>query len=726
MSIIDLISDVAVQDAFRITRAAAQTAIFGGSMIKRIVSTAWNGVCQICNNLQPLNHEKTFGASELPWEKRPWANKEDLIETPTLVIEGILPKDIRASVEIDFETSKLKRDCPYCRLLCEVFDAFFELEWLEPQRSGPYAIGGLRSSVTLMIKQGQPLIIKCVGFGSDPSVSTPIINLEMYTASVLPRDVTDAPTTSMTGRRSTDSSDQGCMQFIKDCMHQCWHHHPRCCGPQLSASNFTPTRLIYTGQDCNDVRLLKAASTGLRLHWAALSHCWGGGDPFALKIENFDSLMTNIPIDRLPATFTNAIRICRELGIEYLWIDSLCIIQNDTQDWEKEAAQMGLVYSHALVVISGASSKSPDVPFLGPREEEWLPKEFEFHTPKTGRTIPILVRRRHLNAAPLEQGLHEPPYTEFWSHPRRQGPLYKRAWCFQESHLAVRNLQFSLGGIIFECQTHRRSEDQLPPYPQLYSNILGQVDVGLKWRMIVQQYTSWQLTFASDKLPAIAGVASLMPQASRTSYLAGLWQESLLMDLLWHANPLPRAVLSYPRDQLTAPSWSWASLNRVVVYNDLESFTPLAQVVHAESTPKTTTLPFGAVAHASITLRAHKRPCKIRWSPKKCSYVAYYPEFLGMFQEKRFMSDGLLAPQYLKASLGSRYACRATDQPPCDGEMDAHFVCLGSTRMANFGSVGLLVTPSVTVEGAWERVGSLVNVRRKWWEGVEEVEVTLV
>ncbi|KAK4496968.1 hypothetical protein PRZ48_011417 [Zasmidium cellare] len=718
----DIIYDVRAQDAFRLAKAAAKTARFGGNMFKRILSTSFNGICQVCNNLQPFNHERTFGQPEVPWEKRAWAHREELIKIPTLVLEDIPAKDILASRQIDPQTNKPKNDCAYCRLLCEVFDHFFGFE---TDKWDHHVLSGLELSVGLMIKQGQPMVIQCFNFEWDASVSTSRVDLEMYLETSLAPGILDAPTTARSGWRAADSSSQNCVAFIRECMEQCRHQHPRCRLP--STHHFTPTRLIYIGDLSDDVRLFEAASTGLPFQWAALSHCWGGGDPFALKTDNLNTLLADIPIKRLPATFLDAIAVCRNLGIQYLWIDSLCIVQDDGQDWEREAAQMGLVYSHALVVISGASSKNPDTPFLGPRDEDWIPHKFEFQTPKTGHRVPISVRRRYMTAAPLEQGLHQPPYTSFWSHSKRKGPLYKRAWCFQESHLATRNIHFSLGSIIFECQTHRRSEDQLAPYPQLYSNVLGLVDDGAKWRMIVQQYTSRQLTFARDKLPAISGVASLMPQASRTSYIAGLWQESLLLDLMWQANPAPKEVLAYPPDQLTAPSWSWASLDRAVVHNPFKSFTPLATLAHAESTPKTATAPFGAITHASITIRARMRPCRIRWRADKYSHRAYYTESNGTpSEEKHFISDGLLTCRYPNAPPGSRYVCRARSGLPYEGEMDAAFVCLADTELSSYSFVGLLVTPSVKVEGAWERVGTLTNLRRKWWEGGDEVDVTLV
>lgn len=332
----DFIYDVRARDALKIAKGAATTARWGGSMVKRIISTSFNGVCQHCNNLQPLGHENTFGRTELPWETRPWAHREELIKTPTLVLQDIEAKNILASRQVDPETNKPKNDCAYCRLLCEVFDHFFGFE---TDRWDHHVQSGLPFKVGLMIKEGQPLVIECLDFEWDGSVSTSRVDLEMYIETSIPPGITDAPTTNESGWRATDSSSPSCMAFVRNCMTECYEQHPRC--RIVSPEKFTPTRLLYVGDQLEDIRLFDAASTGLQFQWAALSHCWGGGDPFALKTDNLNTLLADLPTDRLPATFKDAVLVCRNLGIQYLWIDSLCIIQDDHGDWEREAAQMG-------------------------------------------------------------------------------------------------------------------------------------------------------------------------------------------------------------------------------------------------------------------------------------------------------------------------------------------------------------------------------------------------
>lgn len=451
----------------------------------------------------------------------------------------------------DFKTGEMKSKCVFCQLLCEVFDSFFGFE---TDRWDHNVMNGSPFKVRFMIKQGHPPIVSCLDFEWDSSIYTSRVDLELYCDEAIVQSP-DAPCIGPAGIRAIDSSSGHCMSFVQDCVAECQQSHVPC---RTTAGSFVPTRLLHIGNSDEELFICESAAgsaTGTLSAWAALSHCWGGGQPVKLTKDSISDLHYKVYYDTLPPTFKDAIKVARVLGVQYVWIDSLCIIQDDSQDWDREAAMTGMVYSHAFIVISGALSANPNTPFLGPRDENWLPRQFSM-TMLAGQTLSINARRRHLLAAPLEQGLHEPPFTQLWAQDRWKGPLYKRAWCFQETHLARRVLHFTPGSIIFECRTHRRAEDQVPPYPHLYSLILGQVSDSTKWRMVVRQYTSRDLTRPTDKLPAISGVASLVPQANRTDYLAGLWRESLLYDLLWNVQPRPKEPLAYRGEGYTAPTWS--------------------------------------------------------------------------------------------------------------------------------------------------------------------------
>lgn len=89
-----------------------------------------------------------------------------------------------------------------------------------------------------------------------------------------------------------------------------------------------------------------------------MSHCWGGVAFNSLTKANFSSFREIIPVSTLSKTFQNAIYIARYIGIEYIWIDSLCIIQDDLEDWRRESSLMATVYggSHINLAASGASN----------------------------------------------------------------------------------------------------------------------------------------------------------------------------------------------------------------------------------------------------------------------------------------------------------------------------------------------------------------------------------
>jgi hypothetical protein len=178
--------------------------------------------------------------------------------------------------------------------------------------------------------------------------------------------------------------------------------------------------------------------------------------------------------------------------------------------------------------------------------------------------------------------------------------------------------------------------------------------------MIVKAYTQRQLTFASDKLPAIAGAASAMPQARRSTYMAGLWRETLLLDLLWQVMPGgAHSALTFPKTEQTAPSWSWASINRGVSWNPLQSPQLLAEVVTAES-PVVGTNPFGEAAGGRICLRGRAKRCHIFTSRNKNEQWVYYMKNDSQSKKQHFRADGQLTSETRPGGSGT-LARRARD-----------------------------------------------------------------
>ncbi|XXG99951.1 hypothetical protein Hte_006292 [Hypoxylon texense] len=712
------------KDLAKGVRLAADTVVYAGNTVSRHLKGGKNGVCLVCNNLQPHGHEDTFGRPSAAWSQisdpEQAARRKELASVPTLVLEEIPTKKVLESRETDPETGLPKNDCRYCRLLCEIFDAYFVDEWMnwitETKNGMPIQIG-------LMIREGQPLIVNCWNFTYDKWFQNARVDLEVYMDPMPPSPIPGAPTMGPTGHRAVDVRSEECMRFMKESIWECCNRHPACA---MQPDDFVPTRLIYVGGGKDALKLCDNISSGQNISWAALSHCWGGGEPLSLTKDALKGFKERINFLELPATFQDAVTVTQELGLAYVWIDSLCIVQDDKTDWEKDAARMGAVYSRAFVVISGASSPNPSTPYLRPREEEWLPKRFNFSV-SPGVSIPIAVRQRHLLAAPLDQGLLEPPFTSSWATLKKVGPLYGRGWCFQESFLASRILNFAPGAIIYECKTHRKSEDQLPPYPCTTPGTLGEVTPLEQWHMIVKSYTSRQLTFVKDKLPAIAGAATKMPQAVTSRYLAGLWSESLLLDLLWQVMPgRAHTPLMTKEHEENAPTWSWASVNWGVTWNPLRSPQLLAAVADARVRVEGAN-PYGQVSGGAVTLRGRVKYCRLAADYHRNEHDVYYVKPDGSRSRKQhFRTDGALVAGMIPGRDGT-FACRSRLTMSGNAmETAAAFFCIAKGSWVKCDHVGLILGMSPKFPGFMERVGSISNVPKDWYDTGEEVTVIIV
>jgi hypothetical protein len=118
-----------------------------------------------------------------------------------------------------------------------------------------------------------------------------------------------------------------------------------------------PTRLIEVGLSDEDVRLY--IPNNQKVQYAALSHCWGGNISLQTTTATLERHMKQIILGKSSQTSKDAIRVTRELGIKYIWIDSLCIIQDDNKDWELEASRMNQVYRNASITLSADAASNP-------------------------------------------------------------------------------------------------------------------------------------------------------------------------------------------------------------------------------------------------------------------------------------------------------------------------------------------------------------------------------
>ncbi|KAI3396482.1 hypothetical protein diail_12102 [Diaporthe ilicicola] len=718
---------------------AADAAVWVGRYAKRQYNSSKNGVCLLCNNLQPEGHENTFiwtpsGRQNIrPGQTPPGGS------VLALDLKELSTKELLKSREINKEIGAPLRDCRYCRLLCEIFDAFYIDEWMswvtETGNAMPISFG-------LMIRHGAPLVVTTTGFVHDKYWKDARSDLEVYLdPSVIPNAVPSALPPAMPGLpaigpasvRQTDTRSEICLSFIKESVQQCCAEHGAC---RSSSKAFVPTRLLYVGGGSESIRLCETTTWQEQPPYVALSHCWGGSKPLSLIKARLEDFKKQINVADLPNTFKDAITVTQELQLPYLWIDSLCIIQDDTTDWEQEAARMADVYSQAFVVVTGSSSPNPETPFLGPREHEWLTKTFNFPV-APGVSVPVQARKRAVLAAPLSQGLLEPPFTTSWGTLKRVGPLYNRGWCFQEAYLATRNLHFTPGSLVFECKTHRRGEDQLPPYPLTAPGTLGHLDPAEQWRMLVKSFTSRQLTFGGDKLPAIGGAAVTMPQAQRGRYLAGLWSDTLLLDMMWQVMPWMVLAgqhsesLAYDDKEGGPPTWSWASMKWGVVWSTLKSPSPVARILDAQAVVEGAN-PYGKVSGGVVKLQGRLKRCRLKFD-SRLQHDAYYTLADGTPSKlQHYRTDGPLSRETVPGLYGANVR-RGRDGPwgvdTAKEEITAavfFIACCPFVGHIGKQYVGLVLGTSPRSAGCMERVGAIFNLPKSWFDSAEEAVVTIV
>lgn len=172
-----------------------------------------------------------------------------------------------------------------------------------------------------------------------------------------------------------------------------------------------------------DIRLLDGASH-IKARYIALSHRWSLQPHIELTQETYSALLKNIPYASLPLLFQDAVKVCRQVGVRYLWIDALCIIQHDEQDWRTESACMGQIYKNADCVTLAHFARGDDEGFL---EEAFCDRE----RIRIGSSKPEII---------LE--ISVPPVTTA-KETIDESPLSRRGWVFQERLLATRAIHFA-------------------------------------------------------------------------------------------------------------------------------------------------------------------------------------------------------------------------------------------------------------------------------------------
>jgi hypothetical protein len=292
--------------------------------------------------------------------------------------------------------------------------------------------------------------------------------------------------------------------------------------------------------------------------YLALSHRWVSGPmpAWVTKETSIGSRHDWFPPTQLPSSVTDAVRVTRELGLQYLWVDSLCIIQDSPNDWDAESSRMGSVYANAHFTIFADCGRDDDHGFLHPR------------TP-TSSTSVVLPTKPGLR---LELNLRKSLDNDYKSVQKILFPtnvqsshLANRGWILQERILSRRILHFGKDQMFWECAEGTFAEDGHTVIRQgirecgrpedsfsklTYSSVLnagGPVPpetFASQWEALVRVYSTLKLTRQDDKLHAISGLAAaFQDHAENDEYVAGLWRKSLVRQLAWSiTNKKPERV----------------------------------------------------------------------------------------------------------------------------------------------------------------------------------------
>ncbi|KAF5675368.1 heterokaryon incompatibility protein [Fusarium circinatum] len=140
---------------------------------------------------------------------------------------------------------------------------------------------------------------------------------------------------------------------VKSWMRECVQNHSLC---QSDGEEPLPKRVVDVGPQDGSRAPALYVSQGEIEPYAALSHCWGKSNLLRTTTATLASRTQGIECSELSTTFQEAILVTRDLGLRYLWIDSLCIVQDDAADWQEQAMRMGDIYTSACVTISATGS----------------------------------------------------------------------------------------------------------------------------------------------------------------------------------------------------------------------------------------------------------------------------------------------------------------------------------------------------------------------------------
>lgn len=368
------------------------------------------------------------------------------------------------------------------------------------------------------------------------------------------------------------------LDFVHGWARACDGEHEACAARQGGP---LPTRLISIGGRA--IRLEPTEDWHSTPPYMTLSYCWGKLDFIQTRTSNLEEYLVEIPQDKLPKTFKDAIRIAQALGVGYLWIDSLCIIQDSAADWRKESCRMSGVYGNSYLNVAASSA-------IDPSQGCFLKPQYMRDALLADVTI----------SGQQYAGEFSSPYSSYLAAVT-DSHLMTRAWALQEKLLPTRTVHVGIRGALWEC----RSSIGIEGLPRLITDAVSHLGLGTLvsdleegvqfkkldlWDRVVQAYSRANLTHGRDKLPALSGIAQRISKRMECEYLAGMWKdETFDAQLCWCS------FGSSPRPKWRAPTWSWMSIDGYTTFRAYD------QKFFEEKRMNSRLLPCARTLNASVT-----------------------------------------------------------------------------------------------------------------------------
>lgn len=420
-------------------------------------------------------------------------------------------------------------------------------------------------------------------------------------------------------RACTSTGDERVAALAKHWLWHCVENHPHC--TQRRPEKWYRTRLLFL--DAGHVRLVDSSfqlQGDTTRPYATLSHCWGkdmglsrsadGQIHFLDDVTEAD-LRSGLDLHLLPQTFQDAVVTIERIGLSLIWIDCYCIKQqgpDSLADKQREIRKMERVYANAIINIGATAATDPsagcfrsrDPSISEPDESRW-------------RSTPA-----HEHSLFCLGSSHEPRHWEI-----REQPLMKRGWVLQERMLCSRMIHFTDRELIWECNSvpiasefwvhgepsvHSQKWQRLHPFQVTrprHGQSLAHTGLLQEWWRTVEMYSEMELSRpAEDKFVAIAGIAQRFASVFGVDYVAGLWRQTLVRDLMWEPGGLYKSRTA--AEHWRAPSWSWASMDCSVAaqYKDgSDEYRALCSVIDVDIRLSDPHNSFGALVCASLKLR---------------------------------------------------------------------------------------------------------------------------